>query len=371
MSDIIIPGAARSFYRVGGRDYQQDARFPDMDLPPQGFRSFIVCDGVGGQADGEVASATVCQAFAEFMAGYANPAYEFTQASFREAISFAYHRLLREIGERSTNMATTLTFLHLNSHNAMVAHIGDSRVYHIRPKVGVMYRTSDHSLVNMLVHAGTITPEQAINHPESNVITRSMCYVEPGAEPSAADVIVLNDIEAGDYFLLCTDGVLHDIDDEYLVNLFSSDLTEDDILAHLANSCEGSSDNNTAIIVRIETAPRAASAVGDFEPNEEVETVGPANPSEEVMESSETPEAQWQPSAPEVPTDQWGHAATELPADQWGQNPPVPMDETEAQYGYPTAGMENPQPEIMQIAPSNELPFHKRIANRIRNLFSR
>lgn len=308
MSEIITPGAARSFYRMGARDYQQDARFPDMDLAPQGFRSFIVCDGVGGEEDGEVASSTVCQAFGEFMAGYANPAYEFTQTSFREAISFAYQRLLRAIGDSGSTMATTLTFLHLNSHNAMVAHIGDSRVYHIRPKVGIMYRTSDHSLVNMLVHAGTITPEQAINHPKSNVITRCMNYVEPGAEPSAADVIVINDIEQGDYFLLCTDGVLHDIDDDFIVELFSSDLTEDEILERLANICENSSDNNTAMLVRIEAAPRVGSAIGEFAANEEIERV-----------------------IPNIPTD----------------------------------------PEIMQIAPANELPLHKRIANRLRNLFSR
>lgn len=337
MSEIILPGAARSFCRMGQRDYQQDARHPDMDNPPQGFRTFVVCDGVGGEDDGEIASSTVCKAFAEFMAGYANPAYEFTQNNFREAISFAYHRLLKEIDTHSRNMATTLTFLHFNAKNAMVAHIGDSRVYQIRPKVGVLYRTSDHSLVNMLVHSGAITPEQAINHPKGNVITRCMNYVEPGAEPSAADVILLTDIEAGDYFLMCTDGVLHDIDDEYLVKLFSSDLADDEKLQQLAAISENSSDNNTAIIVRVETAPRHASVLGDLEPNEEIEPVAPANPKIGVSAASV------------------GAAG----------------EDTACQSSFPTGGMESPQPEINQIAPSNELPFHKRFANRMRNLFTR
>lgn len=352
MSEIIIPGAARSFCRMGARDYQQDARFPDMDFPPQGFRSFIVCDGVGGEADGEVASATVCNAFAEFMAGYANPAYEFTYNAFQEAISFAYRRLLHEIGERSTNMATTLTFLHLNKDSAMVAHIGDSRVYNIRPKVGVLYRTSDHSLVNMMVRAGTITPEQAINHPKGNIITRSMSYVEPGAQPSAADVIRLTDIEAGDYFLLCTDGVLHDIDDEYLVNLFSSDLTEDEIMASLAERCQESSDNNTAIILRIDQAPANPE-------NQQVAT-DPYSQAEPPQHPGDNPD---QPAS----TDQFAQNDQPAPTDQFPQTDPT----IAAMQSYPTPSIDKQPPSIYEIVPSNDLPLHKRIANRLRNLFTR
>lgn len=280
MSDVITPGAARSFCRFGRRDYQQDARYPDMDRAPKGFRTFIVCDGVGGKEEGEVASATVCKAFARYTAGFANPIYEFSKDSFRDALTSAYSSLWEAIGERSAQMATTLALLHFNSHNALVAHIGDSRVYQIRPNVGVIYRTSDHSLVNVMVHAGALTPEQAVNHPKSHVITRSMTMPEPGCEPSAADVIRLTDIEEGDYFLLCTDGALHDVDDSYLVNLFSSSMSEDEIFNRLAERSADSSDNNTAVIVRIESAPRMASAIGEFTPNAEIETIGPGK---EVM----------------------------------------------------------------------------------------
>ncbi len=318
MSDYIIPAPALSFCQRGTRHEQQDARFPDQDFPPPGARTFLVCDGVGGEADGAVASLTVCKAFADFMAGYANPAYEFTQRSFRDAISFAYHRLLKAIGERGSDMATTLTFLHFNADNAIVAHMGDSRVYQIRPKVGILYRTSDHSLVNVLVHAGNLTPEEAINHPKGNVITRCMSYAEPGAEPSAADVIMLTDIEPGDYFLLCTDGVVHQIDDQYLTDLFSAAITDEEKLAALANVSKDSSDNNTAIIVRVADAPRQASAVGEMTPNEEIEPV--------------------RPSIPE-------------PA-------------------RPTCQIDVPGPEINRVAPDNALPLHKKVGNRLRDLFT-
>lgn len=344
MSDYIIPAQAKSFCQLGKRDEQQDARYPDCDTPQAGARTFIVCDGVGGQADGSIASTTVCKAFADYMDGYANPAYELTQSAFRDALSFAYQRLLKAIGQRQSDMATTLTFLHFNARNAMVAHMGDSRVYQIRPGVGILYQTSDHSLVNALVHSGNLTPEQAIDHPKGNVITRCMCYTEPGAEPSAADVIVLTDIEAGDYFLLCTDGVLHQIDEQYIIDLFSSDLTDDGKIEALARICQDSSDNNTAIFVMVEDAPREGSAFGDTTPNEEVESVTPSNPSP-------------------TPVHQEQQQQTPLP-DQETQKQPTSVNP------MATCPIDCPQPEISRVAPDNALPFHKKLANRLRNLFS-
>lgn len=323
MSDYIIPAAARSYIQLGNRSEQQDARFPNCDTPEQGFRTFIVCDGVGGEQDGAIASATVCQAFADFMEGYANPEYEFTLSSFRDAITFAYHRLLKEIAARDSSMATTLTFVHVNARNVMVAHIGDSRVYHIRPGVGIMYRTYDHSLVNSLVHSGVITPTEAINHPDGNVITRAMSYSPPGADPSPADVILLTDIEPGDYFLLCTDGVIHEIDDQYLMDIFSSDLSDDEKINVMSMMTHKSTDNNTAMFVRIEDAPRYGSSIGDLSPNDQVETVSPT-----VTQPANNPTG-----------------TIKLTGDI--------------------------SPEIEQVYPDNALPFHKKIAARLRSLLRR
>ncbi|MDE6360815.1 MAG: protein phosphatase 2C domain-containing protein [Muribaculaceae bacterium] len=317
MSDYIIPAPAASFCRRGAREEQQDARHPDSDRPERGARTFVVCDGVGGEKDGAVASQTVCKAFADFMGGYADPAYELTQRTFRDAITFAYHRLLKAIRHSGgSDMATTLAFLHFNARNALVAHMGDSRVYHIRPGVGILYRTCDHSLVNVLVHSGNLTPAQAINHPKSNVITRCMSYVEPGGEPSAADMIMLTDIEAGDYFLLCTDGVTQLVDDRHITELLDTDIPDEEKTARLAAMCDGSTDNNTAILVRVADAPRLASAVGETSPNEEIERVKPS----------------------------------------------IPQSATCRLYD---AG-----PEVSRVIPDNALPLHRKVAGRLRDLLS-
>lgn len=368
MSNIIILGAARSFCQPGQRNDQQDSRFPDYDTPREGERSFVVCDGVGGEADGAIASSTVAKAFGEFMAGYADPAYVFTIHDFQDALNFAYHKLMKVVGQSRSHMATTLTFLHFNADNAIVAHMGDSRVYQIRPKVGIMYRTSDHSLVNAMVHAGTITPEEAIDHPKSNVITRCMTYTEPGAIPSAADMITITDVAPGDYFLLCTDGVLHQIDDQYLLDLFSSDISDDEKIHSLAEISKDSTDNNTAIFVRVTDAPQSASINGDTTLNEEIEPVAPANPcvyaSSGEQYQQEYPQHDEYTQHDEYPQQQEYTQPDASCAGQYDDYPGISTPRTR------TAPLDTPQPAITQVTPDNSLPFFKRLSTRIRDLFS-
>jgi protein phosphatase len=148
-------------------------------------------------------------------------------------------------------MATTLTFLCLHTGGAMVAHIGDSRIYQIRPGAGILYRSFDHSLVNAMVHSGDITPDEAENHPKSNYITRSMNPGNAGQARSCASVLQITDVQAGDYFLLCTDGVLHCCDDNTLLEILSSEMPDEMKMRDLARKCYFSSDNNTAILVGI------------------------------------------------------------------------------------------------------------------------
>jgi protein phosphatase len=174
-----------SFYQLGRRGNQEDARFPDDDAPQDCNPAFIVCDGVGGQDKGEVASRTVADAIGKYMTKI-DLSLPFTAHDFQKVLDHAYSALNKKIETVSHEMATTLTFVCFNSNGAFCAHMGDSRIYHIRPGVGILYQSEDHSLVNMLVHSGNLTPEKAINHPQSNVITRCMGYVEKGTSRPTA-----------------------------------------------------------------------------------------------------------------------------------------------------------------------------------------
>jgi protein phosphatase len=252
MLEQITLGQAYSFIQQGQRGNQEDSRFPDLDTPSEETRTFLVCDGVGGQEKGEIASRTVCDAFGRYMKEF-DDGSDFKAEDFEKALSYSYDALLDAMDRYSKEMATTLTFMHFDNSSAFVAHMGDSRIYQIRPDVGVMYRSNDHSLVNALVHSGNITPQEAINHPKGNYITRCMSYVEKGQDYPSAETMVIDDVEAGDYFLLCSDGVLHCIDDDGLYELFSSDISDKEKCNQLAAKCVNSPDNNTAVFVQIKS----------------------------------------------------------------------------------------------------------------------
>jgi protein phosphatase len=241
-----------SFCQVGRRGNQEDARYPDDDTPQDCKPAFIVCDGVGGQDKGEIASRTVADAIGKYMLKV-DLTTPFTDRTFQKVLDYAYSSLNKQFEAVSREMATTLTFVCFHKNGAFCAHMGDSRIYHVRPGVGIIYQSEDHSLVNALVHSGNLTPEEAINHPKSNVITRCMGYAEKGAARPTATTIQIDDIEAGDYFFLCTDGVLHKLDDTELLTIFSSDKTDKEKINLIATKSKNSSDNNTAYLIGIES----------------------------------------------------------------------------------------------------------------------
>ena len=253
---------AYSFCQRGRRDYQEDGRYPDCNEAPQSQRFFVVCDGVGGSEKGEVASKTVCEAMGKAMSGI-NYDVDFTNDDFLHVLDAAYNALDKAVNDDNRDMGTTMTFICFHSGGCTMAHIGDSRIYQIRPSVGILYRSDDHSLVNSLVHNGMVSPDEAEHHPQRNVITRYMESVESDQNRCMATVMRTTDVQAGDYFLLCTDGVLHQVTDDEIVNLLISNITDKDIVRTLAEKSQDSEDNNTAWLVSI------ASVISDDETDEE------------------------------------------------------------------------------------------------------
>lgn len=239
-----------SFHQLGERENQEDARFPDTDNPDGNTAVFAVCDGVGGCDKGEVASSTVCRQVGEFMSGHRNTD-EFNNEDFKNLLASAYRALDRVSDSSNKRMATTLAFLAFHSNGVLAAHIGDSRIYQIRPGEGIVYRSEDHSLVNALLRSGNISPDEIRNHPKGNVITRCMVANDGSREQDEATVLNLRDIAPDDYFLLCTDGVTSQIEEEELMELYYSERNDEEKYKYLAAKCEHSSDNNTAIQIHI------------------------------------------------------------------------------------------------------------------------
>lgn len=240
-----------SFIQLGKRDNQEDARCPDIDQMDASQRFFVVCDGVGGASYGELASKTVCMAIQKKMKKF-DLSQDFTNEMFSEVLDYAYGQLDRQAESASMDMGTTLTFLCLHGEGCTIAHIGDSRIYQLRPNIGIVYKSDDHSLVNNMVRSGMLSPEQAEDHPQGNVITRCMKPVSGMENRSLATVLRTIDVRQGDYFLLCSDGVQKCLDDDKLVELLlMNDDSNKKKMQLMAQMAHDSHDNNTAILVQV------------------------------------------------------------------------------------------------------------------------
>ena len=181
-------------HEIGKRDNQEDCMYPSMASLSDDCRSFVVCDGLGGHDSGEVASAAVCRAIGTYIEKNCNTG-AFAHEDFLKALSAAYDELdACDTGARK-KMGTTMTFLNFGTAGCLVAHIGDSRVYHMRPGDGILFETRDHSLVNDLLKMGELTPEEAKVFPQRNTVTRCM---QPGREVRPkADIRHIADVRAG------------------------------------------------------------------------------------------------------------------------------------------------------------------------------
>lgn len=239
-----------------GRPHQEDSLFPEHGKATGADRLFLVCDGMGGHDAGEVASATVCEAMSKYILKQQPDAEGvFTAEDLNAAVSAAFDALdIRDTGAEK-KMGTTMTALKLHDRGYTAAHIGDSRIYHIRPgatadTTRIVFRTEDHSLVNDLVRIGELTPDEAKTFSRKNVITRAM---QPAMERRCkADIHESADIRAGDYFYLCTDGMLENTDDANLRWIFSAEGGSDDKkVSMLKRATDDNRDNHTAIIVHV------------------------------------------------------------------------------------------------------------------------
>lgn len=238
-----------TIHELGQRKNQEDSIFPAHGASTPNDRLFILCDGMGGHEKGEVASATVCEVMSDIIQTRWNPNEPLTDALLLEALEEAYNELDAKDNDEQKKMGTTLTLLCLHANGATVAHIGDSRVYQLR-QGGIVFKTRDHSLVNDLIRIGEITEEEAKNHPQKNVITRAM---QPCQERRAkADIAHLTDIQPGDYFYLCSDGMLEQTTDENLLFIITKpDVSDEKKVEMLRNLTEENKDNHTAHLIHI------------------------------------------------------------------------------------------------------------------------
>jgi protein phosphatase len=211
---------------------------------------FIVCDGMGGAAAGEIASSIAVDEVMGLLASRAMEQPATLLRAAEQAICAAndaiYSRAQRH--ERLSGMGTTLVALVAEESRVWVLNIGDSRCYRLR-NGSLKQLTLDHSLVEEQVRMGRMTHAEALRSPLRNVITRAL-----GTQECVSPDVFELEAEPGDLFLLCSDGLTRELTDSDLQSLLGVDFPLDDLCGRLVTAANkaGGHDNITCLVVRAE-----------------------------------------------------------------------------------------------------------------------
>lgn len=279
-----------------GNPHQEDCTYPLPNDLKDSDRTFILCDGMGGHDAGEVASATVCETMGNYLLNDGHDSGGvFTDDDLRNAIATAFSALDKKDSGAEKKMGTTMTFLKLHNNGATIAHMGDSRVYHIRPgekgdDTQILFETEDHSLVNDLIKIGELTKEEARTSKQKNVITRAM---QPNMDRRPkADIKHITDIKVGDFFYMCSDGMLEQeemANGESIKNIFSNAIKSvDDKVTILSKVTENNRDNHTALIIHILEVEDSVEKQEEKTETTSIPSIGIGLVEEEVDSSDET-----------------------------------------------------------------------------------
>lgn len=209
---------------------------------------FVVCDGMGGAAAGEVASSIAVDEVLKLFGGQPAQNGDELSVAAEQAVDAAnqaiYERAQRN--SRLSGMGTTMVALIARAQRAWLLNIGDSRGYRLR-NGRLEQLTLDHSLVEEQVRAGRMSAAEARRSPLKNVITRAL-----GTQARVTADVFPVEMLPGDLFLLCTDGLTRELDDAAIARLLEAGEPLDEVCARLVEQAKkaGGHDNITCLLVR-------------------------------------------------------------------------------------------------------------------------
>ena len=175
----------------------------------------VVCDGMGGAKSGNIASSLAVDVFSQEIQRTWTPNMEWDKADqmMKSAVklaNFTVYDQARQF-EEFEGMGTTLVAALIRGRKVSVVNVGDSRAYRISQN-GIRQITKDHSVVQMMVDRGELTPEAAKRYPGKNLITRAV-----GTESSVVCDVFRQELNRGDFLLLCSDGLSNLMDDQEIL----------------------------------------------------------------------------------------------------------------------------------------------------------
>ena len=209
---------------------------------------FVVCDGMGGAAAGEIASSLAVDEVMRLLTNRdaARPLLEDAEAAVASANTAIFMR--SQSNQNLNGMGTTLVSLLAEDQRGWLINVGDSRGYRMRNS-HLEQITLDHSLVEEQVRMGRMDPAEALRSPFKNVITRAL-----GTQSSITPDIFELENEPGDLFMLCSDGLTRELADPTIERILKLDLPLQDLCTRLVEAANnsGGHDNITCLLVRAE-----------------------------------------------------------------------------------------------------------------------
>jgi len=230
-------------------------RSNNQDSGYAGTQLFVVADGMGGHAGGDVASAIAIRRIRETDRVYASPG----DAEFAlQSSLIAANQLLAETvfeHQELTGMGTTVSALLRVGDSMAVAHIGDSRVYLFRDDE-LSQITADHTFVQRLVDSGRISPEEAAVHPRRSVLMRVLGDVDAAPEIDTATL----GTQPGDRWLICSDGLSSYLAEERIKKALAAELDAEQVAKRLVKETldHGAPDNVTIVVVDVDESGDSA-----------------------------------------------------------------------------------------------------------------
>ena len=231
-------------------------RANNQDSAYAGEHLFVVADGMGGHAGGDVASSIAVNRITEVDRSYASA--EDAEHALRFALLAANRMLAETVLEHRElmGMGTTVSAMVRVGSRIAIAHIGDSRIYLLRDHT-LRQVTADHTFVQRLVESGRITQEEAAVHPRRSVLMRVLGDIDASPE---IDTTVL-DAREGDRWMLCSDGLSSYVSDESIQMVMLTAISPSDAARRLVKESldHGAPDNVTVVVVDVDATPDSGS----------------------------------------------------------------------------------------------------------------
>lgn len=211
----------------------------------------VVCDGMGGAKSGNIASSLATEVFVEEVCRVWKQGLSQEQIDqmLRSAVKLANFTVYDQAAQfpEFDGMGTTLVAVFIRGRKATIVNVGDSRCYGIDQE-GITQITKDHSLAQMMVDRGEMTPETSKNFPGKNLITRAI-----GTEPVIMCDIFHRDLRKGDFLLLCSDGLSNLLDDQEILFEVVHGVNKQQCCKRLLNIAKnrGAPDNVTSVLILV------------------------------------------------------------------------------------------------------------------------